>query len=385
MKIMQLKLLDCDIPLKIPFRQSVNVRNSSQGILAEVVTRDGVRGYGECLPREYVSGETRERVVSDAAAVARELMGRRFEGVGDISAWSAWAGEFLSDRPYRATCTRCALEMSLLDAWGKTSGHPVGRLLGTAATNRIAYSGIMTGSGSLHADLILGFLREMGLHQVKVKVGRDMDADLALIRRVRSALGSGVDLRVDVNGAWSLDKAVDRIPLFLGQGVRDVEQPLSSSDRHAYLELKKAVPPGVSVWLDESVCTLADAEWFISRRAVQGINLKISKNGGLLNCRAIAALARENGVRCQLGAQVGETSLITAAGQVLAGLEGDLSFHEGAFGTYLLARDIVAVPLVFGHGGEVSLKPVFSRPGIGVAVHTGAVDALPCLGEFSDR
>lgn len=95
--------------------------------------------------------------------------------------------------------------------------------------------------------------------------------------------------------------------------------------------------------------------------------------GGLLRSLAVAGAARRRGLRLIVGAQVGETSLLTRAGLTVAHAARDLlAAQEGAFGTFLLERDVCDPPLMFGARGELDAGsfPVLARPGFGIACGT---------------
>ena len=98
------------------------------------------------------------------------------------------------------------------------------------------------------------------------------------------------------------------------------------------------------------------------------INLRISKMGGLLRALAIIESARKLGVGLIIGAQVGETSLLTRCGLTAAQAASDiLVAQEGAFGTHLLEKDICNPPLMFAKAGllDVVNHPNLSQPGLG--------------------
>jgi L-alanine-DL-glutamate epimerase-like enolase superfamily enzyme len=99
------------------------------------------------------------------------------------------------------------------------------------------------------------------------------------------------------------------------------------------------------------------------------VNLRVSKMGGLVRSLEFLEAARAARVRVIVGAQVGETSLLTRAGLTVArAAEGILEAQEGAFGTWLLERDVCDPPLMFGEGGglAVGAHPVLASPGLGV-------------------
>jgi muconate cycloisomerase len=116
---------------------------------------------------------------------------------------------------------------------------------------------------------------------------------------------------------------------------------------------------------DESLVTLADARALVADKAVDFFNVRVSKCGGLARALAIAALAAEAGLGVQVGSQVGETAILSAAGRHLAATLPEVAFVEGSFGTLLLTEDVSVESVRFGHRGEA---PVLTGPGLGIRV-----------------
>ena len=103
------------------------------------------------------------------------------------------------------------------------------------------------------------------------------------------------------------------------------------------------------------------------------INVRVSKMGGLLRSLNVASAVRASGIGLIVGAQVGETSLLTRVALTVAQASiPSLVAQEGAFGTHLLQRDICDPPIMFGAGGV--LDPVSfgftAEPGFGIIPHT---------------
>ena len=116
---------------------------------------------------------------------------------------------------------------------------------------------------------------------------------------------------------------------------------------------------------DESLVTLDDAEALIAGRGgrlLQRPRLQVRRARALL---AIAARAAAAGVRVQVGSQVGETAILSAAGRHLAAALPEVAFVEGSFGTLLLTEDVSAESVRFGHRGEA---PLLTGPGLGIRV-----------------
>jgi hypothetical protein len=101
--------------------------------------------------------------------------------------------------------------------------------------------------------------------------------------------------------------------------------------------------------------------------------------GGILRSFDVVSAARERGIDLIVGAQVGETSLLTRAALAVASAAKDrVIAQEGAFGTHLLQHDVIDPPLMFGAAGVLELAPAaFDRPGWGCACSLGSTDSQP--------
>ena len=122
--------------------------------------------------------------------------------------------------------------------------------------------------------------------------------------------------------------------------------------------------------LDESVTRIADLDALPDPAAQWIVNVRVSKMGGLLRSLDVVAAARRRGIRIIVGAQVGETSLLTRAALTIATAAGNLLVgQEGAFGTHLLAADVCDPPLMFGRGGILTWtsQDAARLPGFGIA------------------
>ena len=116
---------------------------------------------------------------------------------------------------------------------------------------------------------------------------------------------------------------------------------------------------------DESIVTLADARALINTDACDFFNLRLSKCGGLSRTLRVARMAEANGIRLQVGCQVGETAILSAAARHLVAYLESVAFVEGSYGTLLLEEDVSREPVHFGHGGRASL---LKGQGLGVNV-----------------
>lgn len=210
--------------------------------------------------------------------------------------------------------------------------------------------------------------RRAGFADFKLKLSGDLDRDRAKVAVMRGLDIDSIRVRVDANNLWrEANDAIDFVRA-LDYPFLAVEEPLGPNQ---YAELARMADAlGCRIILDESllraeqIAALADppGRWLI--------NLRVSKMGGLLRSLSVVEAARRAGIGIIVGAQVGETSLLTRAALPVAREAGDaLVAQEGAFGTRLLARDVCDPPLMFGRAGvlDAAAFPMLRGAGFGIA------------------
>ena len=367
------------LPLRIPFRSSFDhsraSRASSDAVMVRVNGRDGTRGYGEALPRPYVTGEDVKGMVATlSSSVAPLVLTRTFSpGPDIIEEVRALAAVWTRSQPATVqvaawNATWCAMELALLDWAFGLAGRSISEWL-VPVRQEVVYTGVVEASGPQAAAALAERYAEAGFAQVKVKVGVGNNARrLAAVRR---AVGDAVRVRVDANGAWSPAQAVTALKGLRAFGVEAVEQPVPAGDFEGMRRVREET--GLPVVADESLLTLEDAQRLIQARACDVFNIRVSKCGGLVAARAIAAAGHAAGLKLQVGAQVGETSLLSAAGRHLAAYLPEADYVEGSFGMHLLTEDITPQPVMFGYKGEAGLLP---GDGLGVLVDDEALERL---------
>ncbi|MAG57180.1 MAG: hypothetical protein CMJ83_12880 [Planctomycetes bacterium] len=361
MKIARLEIIELKIPFRFTFRHSLAARSEGHGILVRIEDEDGHIGWGECVPRSYVTGETPASVQEALRdGLALPFAHASFDGFDDVVASLEHA---LTDLPRDQHAAFCALELAMLDLAGRVYDRSAGEVCGPVASSEIEYSGVVSSDGLASAIKVLELLREFGFRRVKLKVGGDPQDDISLLQHARAVLGPDCKLRIDANCAWDVKTALERLDAFAPFDLESVEQPLPGDDLDGLAKLTPRSP--VPVIVDESLASTDDARTLIDRGACHHFNIRISKCAGLINAARVRDLGRAAGVGCQLGAQVGETVLLTAAGRHFAASTEEILFCEGSFGTILLESDIGAQDLTLRSGGPA---PGLSGPGLGVEV-----------------
>jgi L-Ala-D/L-Glu epimerase len=228
---------------------------------------------------------------------------------------------------------------------------------------RYRYSGVVSaGRGWRYARSLLK-MRAFRFPDVKLKVERDGAPRAA--RTARRLLGRRVDLRVDANMAWDVEQALQAIGELRAVGIESFEQPIAAGDLAGLARLVRDSSAGIMV--DEGLTDRDSLQALIRHRACTGANVRISKCGGLIGAHARCREALEAGLTLQVGCQVGESSLLSAAHvTLLSALPAGVRYAEGCFGRHLLREDPVSPLLQFGYGGRPPRRP--AGPGLGIQV-----------------
>src|SRR5262249_41625686 len=214
-------------------------------------------------------------------------------------------------------------------------------------------------------------MRLYRFRQVKIKVGIVGHDDASRLKTARRILGSRRDIRVDANEAWQAGGGIEGIRALEPQGMSAVEQPVPHAQVEALAEVRKLVR--TPIMLDESLCGMVDAERAVERGTCDLFNLRLSKCGGFIPSLRLAQFARRHGLGYQLGCQVGETAILSAAGRHFASSVADLRYVEGSYDSHLVREALAVENLTFGWGGWA---PALTRPGLGVTIDPAALQRV---------
>jgi L-Ala-D/L-Glu epimerase len=296
--------------------QTFRIARESQDAADVVVVElrhGGMTGYGEGAPIERYD---------ESAQSASAYVHEHADLVGD----DAFAlEEVLSRLPSREFAARAAIDGALHDLAGKLAGLPAHRLLGLPAKGPPTSWTIWLGD----PDDMARRATEVGdrFRRLKLKLGGGDGLDVERVRAVRGV--TDLPLQVDVNEWWSLDEAVEALPQLAELGVQYCEQPLRAGDAGGHT-LKERSP--IPIYVDEDCHRLRDVA--ACAEIAHGINIKLSKAGGIREAVRMAHAARALGLGVMLGCMI-ESGLGIAAGCCVA----PLCDHVDLDGNLLLAED----------------------------------------------
>lgn len=379
MQIAELRAIHARIPLKKTVRHASHVRTANDTLLVRCTLDDGAVGWGEGLPRQYVTGETIDSALDQFQRTDWSQLKRSLNGLDD-ALHMLQSLPLVDPAPAVRDCfgnsVRCAVELSVLDAVCRAAGVPLSEVtarVDEAAPlrerhDRVQYSAALTAAAPARDVLRLWMFRLYGFAHCKVKVGVDGQDDAATLRRARAILGRRADLRIDANEAWTCDELLSKIEPLRRYGISAIEQPVPHAEVDRLAEIRPRL--GIPIMLDESLCSLGDARRAIERGTCDLFNIRLSKCGGFLNALRIAAAAHRAGLGYQLGCMVGETGILSAAGRHFATSVGGIRYLEGSFDRHLVREPLTREDLTFGRGGRA---PALHGPGLSVDIDPDAV------------
>ncbi len=314
---MKLTLTDLHLPLRHPFTTAHGTRTAQHNLLVTLEDR-GERGHGEGAASHAWPAYTAVAMRAALEAARPSIESAPFSTPEDL--WVR-VQPALAENPFAL----CALDQAAHDLWGKQQGAPVWKLWGLSLEH-LPCSDYTIGLAPL--DEMIAKLREFADWPIyKIKLGTD--DDVALVRALRRE--TDAIFRIDANTAWTAEQTNAYAPELRALGVEFIEQPLPRNDWEGMQRVKaECVLPVIA---DESCQTEADvarcAEFF------DGINIKLTKAGGLTPARRMIAQARALGLKVMAGCMTESSVGISAIAQLLPLL--DFVDLDGAV---LLARDI---------------------------------------------
>jgi len=356
----KLALHRIEIPFRVTFRHASATRAGTMAILVTAHDTEGNQGFGEGCPREYVTGES----LDSAEAffhLYRDVWCRGLPNVAALRDWTTAHREIIDRNP----AAWCAVELALLDLYARRAGQSVEMLLGLAPLSEpFRYTAVIGDSGPEQTQAWFSRYWEMGFRDYKLKLSGDIARDREKLAVFRVENAHPLRLRADANNLWRDSHTAIAALQSLDYPFFAIEEPLARGDFDGMRAIADAL--GTRIILDESVTRRDDLAWISAGDERFIVNLRVSKMGGVLRSLELIGVARQKNIPLIIGAQVGETSLLTRAALGVAHAARDcLTAQEGAFGTLLLEHDLFVPTLMFGASGVLEPELFGLRNAIG--------------------
>ena len=353
MKIKAINVYQVDLPLK-EGRYSwadgkfVEVFDCT---VVEIKTDEGVAGYGEVCPLgPFYLPAYGPGVRTGIAELAPHLIGTDPTEIGRINLIMDTA---LLGHPY----VKSGIDMACWDLLGKRTGLPVCNLLGGRHGDSVAlYRAISQQAPDAMAKNIAGY-RDEGYTKFQLKVGGDPDDDIARIHATREILDRGEVLVADANTGWLMHEAA-RVADAVAKLDVYIEQPCKSYEECLTIRRRTARP----FILDENIDGLQALLRAHGDGAMDVINLKISKVGGLTKARQIRDLCVSLGIAMTIEDSWGGDIITAAIAQLAHSTPERLRFSATDFNSYVTVQTATGAPM--RNNGHMKAG---EAPGLGIA------------------
>jgi L-alanine-DL-glutamate epimerase-like enolase superfamily enzyme len=280
---MRIELQDLNLPLIHRFAISRGGTDEVRTIWVRVID-EGVEGWGEATAVKY-KDQTRESMRSALEKIAHHLATTSVEKA--IQDWEA-----LAVRHSKESGALAGLNMALWDWKSKKEQRSLKSIWGTE------------GEWSPPSSFTIGMDTPEVMSQkvveaerypiLKVKLG--FQGDLEVFELLQS-IAPHKKWRIDANGGWGLQEAIEKSKTLEKWGVEPVEQPISSTNPRDFQKIQEVI--SIPLYLDESVDGIEDLARY--RGFVRGVNLKLSKVGSLTGLREATFQAKEWGYQVMYG------------------------------------------------------------------------------------
>lgn len=322
---MKLNTHEYDIHLINTFRTTHGARDVMQVLIVDI---DG--GLGEASPVHYYGEDlvTVKNFIDKASIIIGDdpfQMERLSVDLERVAAFN-----------YSA---KAAVDMAIHDLVGKKLGIPLYRFFGI--TPRYDLPTSFTISISDPDSMKKQTEDNKGYHVYKVKVG--VPGDIEMVEAVRDATDSAI--RVDANEGWNVKEAIAKIKELEKLEVEFIEQPLHRDDFDGYRILRSKTE--LPIIVDEGIFRSCDIPKYVG--LADGINIKLSKSGGLREAMKMISIARAHKMKIMIGCMV-ETSVgITAAAQIAslvdyADLDGNILISDDPFKGVEIEKGYLKLP-----------------------------------------
>lgn len=310
MKPLTLSYRTYELHKKVALAISRGTASSSCAVIIKLESQ-GVIGLGEAAEFDIPGHEEkRDRILQDLEA-AKTI-------VAELDPMQRAVVEQALKQANIGSSVRNAIDMALYDWAGKKLGVPIWKLLGLSPTPKAPIS-VTIGISSPEAaiDRLKAWQAQGKIRGVKVKLGspNGVDADKSMLDAIRQHVSDDAYIGIDANGGWDLERSVMMSAWLHERGVVHMEQPLAPEDHENFSELYQR--SSLPIFLDESCCSAQDVQRFYG--CCHGINIKLTKCGGLTEALRMIAVAQSLGLSTMVGCY-GNTCLGNAAAHHLASM-----------------------------------------------------------------
>ncbi len=339
MKIVDVKTTPFKIPYKKPLRfGAAGYDDAAEHVLIELITDEGIKGIAEAIPRETIYGESQASIVYAIKNWFKPIL--IGEEPYNINKLSGKINNIVGN-----TTVKGAIDVALYDIIAKKADLPLCKLIG--GYKEKIQVGWMIGLDSI--DNMLQEAREIsarGISSFKIKVGKEVDKDIELIRLLRQELGEEASIYVDANQAYTVKEAITAVNRINKYNIKLLEEPTNNWD----MKGKKQIIQNseVTIMADESAITPQAVLNEIENGTAGVFSVKIPRTG-ISGSKFIIQLAEKCGKPCLIGTQ-SETSIGARAAIHMAAAFANVSYPCEISFFINLEDEVIKNPLKLENG-----------------------------------
>ncbi|XP_009145910.1 L-Ala-D/L-amino acid epimerase [Brassica rapa] len=315
-KVRKAENRELNVPLLSPFTIASSRLDSVGNVAIRIELSGGCVGWGEApiLPSVTAEDQLTAMVKSrEACELLRELpemkLGHVLEEIGGILPG------------HRFASVRAGVEMAMIDAAAKSVGVPLWKLFG-GASNTITTDITIPIVSPAEASYLAAKYREEGFKTLKLKVGKNLKADIEVLQAIREVHPT-CSFILDANEGYKTEEAVEVLQKLHEMKVTPVlfEQPVHRDNWEGLRHVTRVAKDrfGVSVAADESCRDLTDLKRIIKDDVVDVVNIKLAKSG-VLEALVVIELARSSGIELMIGGMVETRLAMGFSGHLAAGI-----------------------------------------------------------------
>ena len=296
------------IPLTKPFKTALRSVFELETIIVRVKTRSGIVGYGETAPTFAITGDSTKSILEAINLIKKNLLGRSVLDFNELL-------KIVHNSVEKNFSAKSAMEIALYDIFAQNVKMPLYRMLGGSKKNFKTGITISLNEKDIMVQDSLQAV-ENGYKSLKIKLGSDYKEDIQRIEAISNVISKDISIKLDANQGWTPTESVKFLNAIEEKGisVELIEQPVKKDDLEGlkYIKNRTSIP----LLADESVFSPKDAIRILEEEAVDFINIKLDKCGGISKAMLISDICKIYGVKCMIGCMLEGPISVGAAAHV---------------------------------------------------------------------
>ena len=303
MKIIKFEIARLNIGLKQPFITALRRVDEIEDIIIKIHTDSELVGYGEACAVTAITGTTNQQIEKELQTIIFPILLNQDLDKAHILS--------LLQTTKVSPEAKASVDIALYDLFAKEASLSLHSYLGSTRPSLQTDLTVSVNEASVMQEESLKAVK-LGFSVLKIKLDGNLEKNIQRLISINSVLNPQVRLRLDPNQALTLENCLQMLTQVPTDNIECIEQPFKTQDINSMKALKsKAIVP---VLADESLFSLEDAHLLLEDDAIDSLNIKLMKCGGIDEAIRIAELARHYKKNCMIGSMLeGPISLLAAA------------------------------------------------------------------------